>query len=203
VLQLAQGATLGLGAAAQPGPFQAYLLAQAARSGPLRALPLALVPLVSDPPLVATVLALLATVPPGLLRAMQVGGGAFVLWLGAGALRAALRARAEAAAEGEREPPRGFWRATLVNLTNPNAWIFWSVVGGPILAAAWREAPGRALGFLGGFYGLLLGGNAALILVFGAAGRLGPGASRALGVVSGVALLAFGTWQVVRGVAGA
>ncbi|HSN90544.1 MAG TPA: lysine transporter LysE, partial [Anaeromyxobacteraceae bacterium] len=85
----AQGATLGFGAAAQPGPFQAYLLAQAVRSGPLRALPLAAVPLVSDPLVIAVVLAVLSQVPVGLLRALQVGGGALVAWLGAAAVRAA------------------------------------------------------------------------------------------------------------------
>jgi threonine/homoserine/homoserine lactone efflux protein len=200
VIQLAQGATLGLGASAQPGPFQAYLLAQAARSGPLRALPLALVPLVSDPPIVAAVLAVLATVPPALLLALQIGGGGFVVWLGVGALRAAL-GRGSASAAGGGAGPRGFWRATLVNLTNPNAWIFWSVVGGPILTRSWRDAPARAIGFLAGFYLLLLGGNAALILLFGAAGRLGHRAERALGVISGIALVAFGGWQVVRGLA--
>jgi threonine/homoserine/homoserine lactone efflux protein len=199
VLPFAQGATLGFSAAAQPGPFQAYLLAQSAREGPLRALPLALVPLVSDPPVIAAVLALLAQVPPGLLRALQIGGGAFVLWLGASGLRAALRPAAADA--GAREPPRGFWRAVLVNLTNPNAWIFWSLVGGPILAEAWRAAPARALAFLAGFYLLLLGGNAALVLAFGAAGRLGPRAAGVLGVLSSAALLAFGGWQVARGLA--
>ena len=200
MLPFAQGATLGFSAAAQPGPFQAYLLAQSAREGPLRALPLALVPLVSDPPVIASVLALLAQVPPGFLRALQIGGGAFVLWLGASGLRAALRPAAADGA-GASEPPRGFWRAVLVNLTNPNAWIFWSLVGGPILAEAWRAAPARALAFLAGFYLLLLGGNAALVLAFGAAGRLGPRAARALGVLSSAALLALGGWQVARGLA--
>lgn len=198
----AQGATLGIGAAAQPGPFQAYLLAQAVRSGPWRALPLALVPLVSDPLVIAAVLAVLAKVPAGFLRVLEVGGGAFVAFLGGSAIRAALRPPAAPGDPG-REAPRGFWRATLVNLTNPNAWVFWSIVGGPILARAWREAPSGALAFLGGFYLLLLGGNAAIVFAFGAAGRLGPGAARALGLLSGAALLAFGAWQIGRGVTGA
>jgi threonine/homoserine/homoserine lactone efflux protein len=198
----AQGATLGFGAAAQPGPFQAYLLAQAVRGGPWRALPLALVPLVSDPPVIAAVLALLAQVPSGFLRILQVGGGVFVVILGGTAIRAALRGP-DAPGDAERAPVRGFWRATLVNLTNPNAWVFWSLVGGPILAAAWRVAPSRALAFLGGFYLLLLGGNAVLVLAFGSAGRLGPRAARTLGLLSGAALLAFGAWQIGRGIAGA
>jgi threonine/homoserine/homoserine lactone efflux protein len=198
-----EGGWLGLGAAAQPGPFQAYLLGQAAREGPARALPLALVPLASDAPIVATTLAVLTQLPLGAVRALQVGGGAFVAWLGASALRGAIRPRpaaAGAAGAPAHPAPRGFWRATVVNLTNPNAWTFWAGVGGPTLARAWRADPAEALLFLAGFYGLLLGGNAALVLAFGGAGRLGPGASRALGALSGAALVAFGAWQVGRGV---
>jgi threonine/homoserine/homoserine lactone efflux protein len=189
------GATLGVSAAAQPGPYQAYLLAQSVRNGAARTLPVALVPFVSDPAVIAVVLVVLSQVPAGLLRGLQLLGGAVVLWLAAATLRAA---RAGVVAEG-RAPPRGFVRAVLVNFTNPNAWMFWSLVGGPVLAGAWREAPPRALAFLAGFYALLTGGNLAIVWLASAASRLGPRFARALGIVSGVALLVFGAWQIGRG----
>ncbi len=194
-----RGLALGFGAAAQPGPFQAYLLAQSLRNGAGRTLPVALVPLASDPPVIAVVLAVLAQLPAGLLRALQICGGAVVLWLGVGALRAAgAGARPEV-----RAPPSGFLRAALLNLTNPNAWIFWSLVGGPILAEAWRAAPARGLAFLAGFYLFLVGGNVLLVLVAGQAGRLGERFTRGLGLASGVVLAGFGLLQVGRGIAGA
>lgn len=193
-----KGLTLGFGAAAAPGPFQAYLLAQSLRNGAARTLSIVLVPLVSDPPVIAVVLAVLAQVPVGFLRALQILGGAVVLWLGAGALRAA-RAPPR---EEVHAPPRGFVRAALLNFTNPNAWIFWSLVGGPILAEAWRASPARALAFLAGFYLLLVGGNVVLVLVAGQAGRLGARFARGLGFASGAALAGFGLWQIGRGVAG-
>ena len=196
-----QGITLGFSAAAQPGPLQAYLLAQSLRNGAARTLPLALVPLVSDPPMIAVVLAVLAQVPAGLLRVLHVAGGGIVLWLGAVTLRAARAA--QTAASNAPGAPRGFWRAVLVNLTNPSAWIGWSVVMGPIVSAAWRGSPARALAFLGGFYLFLVGGNALFVLLAGRASRLGPGFARGLGVASGAALVAFGLWQVGRGIAGA
>ncbi len=196
-----QGLGLGFSAAAQPGPFQAYLLAQSVRNGPSRTLPVVLVPLVSDPPVISVVLAVLAQVPAGVVRGLQVLGGLLLLWLAAGALRAARGGGAGAPRDDA--APRGFWRAVLLNLTNPNAWMFWSLVGGPILAQAWRAAPSRALAFLGGFYLLLLAGNAAFILLAGGIGRLGPSFSRALGVLSALALLGLGVWQVGRGIAGA
>jgi threonine/homoserine/homoserine lactone efflux protein len=192
------GATLGVSAAAQPGPYQAYLLAQSLRNGAPRTLPVALVPFVSDPAVIAVVLVILSRLPAGLLRGLQILGGAVVLWLAAATLRAA---RSGVATEG-RAPPRGFLRATLVNLTNPNAWMFWSLVGGPVLADAWRVAPPRALAFLFGFYAFLTGGNVALVWLASAASRLGPRFTRAVGILSGVALLAFGVWQLGRGLVG-
>jgi threonine/homoserine/homoserine lactone efflux protein len=193
------GATLGLSAAAQPGPYQAYLLAQSLRNGAARTLPVALVPFVSDPAVIAVVLVVLSQVPAGLLRGLQLLGGVIVLWLAAATLRAA---RAGVVVEG-RAPPRGFVRATLVNLTNPNAWMFWSLVGGPVLAEAWRDAPPRALAFLTGFYASLTAGNVAIVWLASAGSRLGPRFTRTLGLVSGVALLAFGAWQIGRGLSGA
>src|SRR5512133_861370 len=169
------GAALGFSAAAQPGPFQAYLLAQSLRNGAARTMPVALVPLVSDPPVIAIVLAVLAQLPAGLLRALQIAGGAVVLWLAASTLRAL---RSPPARDAAHPSPRGFLRAALVNFTNPNAWIFWSLVGGPVLAAAWRDRPAGALLFLAGFYVFLIAGNAALVALAAAARRVGPAFER-------------------------
>ncbi len=72
---LAQGLALGFSASASPGPFQALLLQQAARLGPRRALHLALVPAVSDPPVIVACLFALAGLPAGLLRLLALAGG--------------------------------------------------------------------------------------------------------------------------------
>jgi threonine/homoserine/homoserine lactone efflux protein len=195
-----EGAALGFSAAAQPGPLQAYLLSQSARNGARRTLPVALVPLVTDPPLIAVVLAVLAQVPAGLVRVIGIAGGALVLWLGVGALRSARRTAA--APQAVRPPPTGFVRGLLVNLTNPNAWLYWSLAAGPILADAWRASPLGAGAFLAGFYLLLLGGNVAFVVLAGRAARSRPALARALGIASGVALVGFGAWRIVSGLAG-
>lgn len=202
MLLAAQAAALGFSAAASPGPFQAVLLERAVRVGPWRALHLALVPLVSDPPVVLTCLLALSGLPPGFLRALQLLGGALLVWMGAGALRDLARPAAppgQAAAPGR---DLGFWRAALVNLLNPNAWLFWSLVGGPLLAGALRTAPAQAALFLAAFYVPLTATNAALVAGFGAVGRLGPRAARALGGVSAAAFLTLGLSQLWRATLG-
>ncbi len=201
---LAQGLALGFSASASPGPFQALLLQRAARLGPRRALHLALVPSVSDPPVIVACLFALAGLPAGLLRLLALAGGALLVYLGAAALRVLWRERAE---EGGAAPPAalaeagGFWRAVLVNLLNPNAWIFWSLVGGPILAGALRGGAAEPVAFLGSFYLALIVTNAFTVLVFGAVGRLGPRAARVLGGLSAVAFLLLGLAQLWRGLA--
>ncbi len=192
---MGQGAILGLSAAAAPGPFQALLVARSIRTGPVRSLPLALVPLVSDGPAMVIILLLLFRLPPGFVTALRVAGIAVMLVIAIATLRTALRAAAEG--EPERDAPRGFLQAAAVNLTNPNLWIFWSVLGGPILAAAWRGSPARALAFLAAFYGCITAGNAALVALAGGLARAGPGARRALGFASGAALIGFAAWQAV------
>ncbi len=190
---LAQGGLLGLTAAATPGPFQALLVARSLRTGPVRALPLALVPLVSDTLVIAVVLAVLTQLPAGFLGALTAIGLVVVLWLAVSTLRAA--GRAEDPAERGLRSPRGFLPAVLVNVTSPGAWLFWSIVGGPILAADWRASAARAVAFLAGFYACISAGNASLVLLAGAIARAGPRAARALGYASGIALLGFAAWQ--------
>jgi hypothetical protein len=90
----------------------------------------------------------------------------------------------------------------LPNATGPGPWIFWSTVCGPILAGAWRASPASALAFLLGFYSLLLGGKAALVAVFGLAGRIGPRAARGLGLASAALMAAMGALQIWRGLTG-
>lgn len=203
MLLAAQAAALGFSAAASPGPFQALLLERAAAAGPRRALRLALVPLCSDPPVVLACLFALSGLPPGLLTALQLLGGALLCWMGAGALRDLLRPAAAGAAPAEALRGAGFWRAALVNLLNPNAWLFWSLVGGPLLAAALRRGAGEAAAFLAAFYLPLTATNAALVAAFGAVGRLGPRAARGLGGISAVAFLALGLAQLWRAALGA
>ena len=95
-----------------------------------------------------------------------------------------------------------FLRAVLVNASGPGPWIFWSTVCGPILAEAWRAGPGRAVAFLLGFYGLLVGGKALLVVAFGLAGRIGPRTARGLGLASAVGMAGMGALQLWRGLTG-
>ena len=195
---LLRGLALGLPAAAQPGPFQAYLLGQTMKNGWRRTLPAALAPLLSDGPIVALVLLVLTQLPAAFLALLKLGGGLFLLYLAWGAWHA-LRHPAPARAGAAPASHQSLLEATVMNLLNPNPYIFWSTVGGPILLEGWRLAPAFGLAYLLGFYGTLIGGMALLIVLFGKAQQLGPRVERALLAASVMLLALFGLWQVWQG----
>lgn len=202
MIEFLQGTALGFSGAASPGPFQAWVLAQAIRNGVVRTLPLALAPLASDGPIIALVLLVLARAPAWLLRGLHLAGGAFLLWVALGLLRA-IRAAPAAGPAIEPEPPgRAFLRGMAMNALSPGPWLFWSLVSGPILAESWKRSPSAGLAFLAGFYLLLCGVNAALVVLFGTARRLGPRVARVLACLSAATLAGFGAWQLALGLAG-
>lgn len=192
---IVEGGALGLWAAATPGAFQATLVARSARAGVLGALPLAFVPIATDPVVIAAVLLVLLQLPAVFLQAVSALGIAVVLAIAFFTLRAAFRGdRPDAGA------PHGFGflQAALVNLTTPGAWIFWSTVGGPTLTRDWRAGAAHAAAFLASFYACIFTGNAVVVAGAGAIARAGPRAARALGGGSGALLLGFAGWQSWR-----
>ena len=195
---LLTGISLGFYAAMSPGPFQAFLLAQSLKSGWRRTLPAALAPLFTDGPIIALVLLLLTQTPHWFLSALRITGGFFIVYLATGAFDTfrkgdfSLDARPEAA-------ERSMLKAIMMNALNPNPYIFWSVIAGPILLEGWRQVPQLGVSFLIGFYGAMVGGLAGLIILFATARQLGPKVTKALSGVSAAALLVFGIYQIWEG----
>jgi threonine/homoserine/homoserine lactone efflux protein len=192
------GATYAFAAAAQPGQLQVYFVSQALAHGWQRTLPAALAPLLSDVPIIAVVLVVLTTLPPWLLDALRVVGGCFLLWLAVAAFNTWRHHDAGAVAWTD-GPPRTLLRAVLVNLLNPNPYLGWSLVMGPLLLEAWNTEPAYAVVFVAVFYTTMVSVSAAIIIAFAAARSLGPRVARALVGVSAAALAGFGLYQLWTG----
>jgi threonine/homoserine/homoserine lactone efflux protein len=191
-----QGLLYGFPLAATPGPLQAFLLSQTLKNGWRKTLPAALAPLLSDGPIIALVIFILAQVPDSALRFIRLAGGCFVLYLALGAYQS-YRRTGDAQIEIQQETgSQNLFKATLTNFLSPGPYIFWSTVLGPILLQGWRESPSHGFLFLLGFYGTLIGGFALTILIFDLIGRLPPQATRLLSLISAVILLLFGLSQL-------
>ncbi len=195
---LLQGMALGISGAASPGPFQAFLLSQTMRNGWRRTLPAALAPLFSDGPIIALVLLALTRLPDGFLRALQVAGGLFILYLAWSAYRVA-RGPIDPVGGPAESGQRSLAKAIVMNALNPNPYLFWGIVAGPILLDGWRRSASLGVSFVVGFYGALVGGFAALVILFATAGRLGSRVRRVLNGLSAVALFLFGLYQLWQG----
>jgi threonine/homoserine/homoserine lactone efflux protein len=197
-----QGIGYGLAAAAQPGPFQTYIISQTLNNGWRRTLPSALAPLISDGPIIALVLLVMSQVPDWLRQFLHIAGGLFTLYLAAGAFNAWRNDGAKDANELTTIQPgrQSVLRAAMMNMLNPAPYIYWSLVTGPILLTGWQEAPAHGLGFLIGFYGSIVASLAGIILVFGTARRLGPKVNRGLLGIAAIALTCFGLHQLWLGI---
>lgn len=199
ISHLLLGAGLAFAAVVQPGPLQAFLLARAAAHGWRRTLPAALSPVVSDGPIALLVILVLGRLPAGAQQGLRAAGGLLLLFLAVTTLRPLRGGPAGHGAPAPRAAPRTLLEAATVNLLNPNPWIAWALVLGPAVVSAWRQAPAFAAAFVAAFYGVMVTGLAAFVLLASGARLLPERARAALVAASALVLAALGLWQLAAG----
>ena len=195
ILYIFQGVVLAFSAAIMPGPFQAFLLSKALQQGWKRTLPAAFAPLFTDGPIIALALVVLTQIPSRYINVLHIAGGLFILYIARG-IFLTLNSDTIMPEFSTGAGRKSFFQAVVMNLLNPNPYIFWSVVGGPIVLAGWRESSGLGIGFLVGFFGTFVASLAALIVLFATAGKISPKFNKILRGFAGAALLVFGVYQI-------
>lgn len=193
------GVSYSFACVVQPGPFQAFLFSQSIKNGWRKTIPLAFAPLMSDLPVIILVLLVLTNVPHEVLQILQIVGGVFLLYLAYNAYNA-WRIFTPNVME-DTTPQYSVLKAVLVNLLNPNPYLAWSLVMGPLLIKGWNEAPSNGIVLLAGFYGSMIIYSIGLIGLFAAARNLGPRISRIAIGISVIAFATFGVYQLWSGIA--
>lgn len=161
---LSAGVVLGLSAGVSPGPLFALVVSQSVRHGAREGMKVAVVPLLTDLPVILGTVFLLSRVgdfKPA-LGAVSVAGALFLLHLAYDSLRTGAPGL-----EAGADEPRSIRKGLLVNLLSPHPYLFWSTVGAPMLLKGWAESPASAAAFVAGFFGCLVGSKAVLALVSG------------------------------------
>ena len=180
------GAALGLSAGLSPGPLLALVLREAVRKGARAGMLAATAPLLSDSWVVALAWWAGGALPAAALQALQLLGGLYLLRLGYAGLRPAPSAPAAPAPAAE-----SLRAAVVMNLTNPHMYLFWFLVGAPLLqrlgAGAWW--------FLLGFYLTIVGSK--VVLAWLAARMHRSGAQQLLVRLGDLALLGLGLYLIV------
>ena len=189
----AQGLALGFGSGMAPGPFLALVISSTLRGGFRHGALVALAPLITDAPIIIACLLLLSELPAGAVGALSLLGAAVLGWYAYEAFRDARTTSLSSLREDASRVPAAtaaLRRGVAANLLNPNPWMFWITIGGPLLTAAWAEGPLQAGAFLLPFYALLIGSK---VLIAGALGagrdRLGDTGYRGLLIAAGLLLL--------------
>lgn len=195
---VALGGGLAFAAVVQPGPLQAFLLSRSATTGWRRTLPAALSPLLSDGPIAFFALFVLAQFPPRAQHLLRAAGGVLLLYFAWTSLRALRTPAPEGDAEGPASP-RTLIQAAFVNVLNPNPYLSWALILGPAAISAWRESPARAIALLVAFYGVMVVGLAAFIVLASTVRRLSPRAQRIFAAASVAVLALLGVWMLVVG----
>ena len=199
----AQGAALGLTAAATPGSLQTLLISETLLGGIQRGARVTLAPLITDAPIIVAVLFVLQRVPPIVVQILSLAGGVFVLYLAWGLWKQWRQGQQVTVAVEGAQPIgwNGLWRASIVNWLNPNPYLFWTLVGGPTLIAALDQSVWYGVAFLVGMYSVFIGGMLLIAVVFHQARRLGPRMVRGLLLISIGILVVFGVLLIQRGLA--
>ena len=199
---LVLGAGIGFVAGVSPGPVLTLVVSETFRGGWPRGAAVAAGPLVADGPIIALAFLLLAQLPSSFLPAVSVIGGVFLLYLSATTLLASYRARPPAApASPSAHAVRGgLLTGLLARGLSPHPYLFWFLVGAPLLLEASRRGWWLALAFLLGYYSTIVGSNVALALALHRWVRLlSDHLYRGLLLLSGAILAAYGLALLGRG----
>jgi threonine/homoserine/homoserine lactone efflux protein len=193
------GLTYSFACVVQPGPYQAFLFSQSIKNGWRKTIPLVFAPLISDLPVIILVLLVLTNVPHEVLQILQIVGGLFLLYLAFNAYQS-WRTFTPNTNE-DIEPQFTIFKAVLINLLNPNPYLAWSLVLGPLLIKSWNEAAVNGIVLLISFYGSMVIYSIGLTGLFAAARNFGPGIIKMSIGISVIAFAVFGVYQCWSGIA--
>ena len=158
----------------------------------------AFAPLMSDGPIIALCLLVLRQVPDSFKQILYLAGGLFVLYLAYGAYKSWKDFDTQLTIT-ESSAQQSVLKAATVNMLSPGAYIFWSLVTGPILIEGWRKTPTFGITFILGFYITFVLCLMLIIFIFGTMQALGHKVRRALVGVSAIGLCGFGFYQLWLG----
>ncbi len=191
------GAGFAFAAAVQPGPLQAFLFSKVAQKGWKNTLPACFAPMLSDGPIALLILTILNRIPHIIIYYMQTAGGILLLYF-AYSLYEQFKSKKENITATKNEPHTLF-QAVTINLLNPNPYLGWSLVLGPMAIKAWHTAPFYSFILIGAFYITMTAALAGTIIVFGVTEFMNSKGQKRLIMLSGFVLALIGIFQIVTG----
>ncbi len=184
------GASLGVIEGIKPGPLLTMVIRETLSGGLRAGLWTAAAPIFTDGPLI--IISLLAAAflaeHESLLFVVTLAGGAFLARMGIECFSL------DPPNIDEHHPiPKGsFFRGIATNLLNPNVYVFWFLIGGPLMASAVRQEIFAPIAYAVTFLITIMLTKAMIAYAFHrASGKISPTAYRGILSLCGVAMLCF------------
>ncbi|UCZ57641.1 LysE family translocator [Desulfurispirillum indicum] len=161
---LAIGMALGLSSGLAPGPVLTLVISETLRSGIRAGVKVAMTPLLTDAPIIALTLLLLAQLANFqlILGIISIAGGVFLFMMGLQNIR--IKGMELELAEDQSAP---LLKGILANVLSPYSYLFWVSVGSPIMTRANQLSLWAVVLFLLGFSFCLVGSKVCLSLLVG------------------------------------
>jgi len=155
------GVILGLVQGLTPGPLVTLVISETLKFGKAEGFKVAVSPIITDSTIVLFAVFILSTLQEYgvILGIISVFGACYLIYLGLENIR--MRTSAPKVSIMKRE---AFKRAIITNFLNPHAYLFWLLVGGPIIIRNVETNASAVPFFLFGFYCLLIGSEMSIAL---------------------------------------
>ncbi len=183
--------TLGLVEGIKPGPLTAVIISETVLHNWKAGLKVALAPLITDGPviLLSVLLYDLLTINSKSQAILGFLGAIILVWLGIDCFK-------NSKIDLEKNIPKenqSLKKGIITNLTNPNMYLYWSLIGAPFLISAYEINMTFPFIFIGGFFTMLLGIKIIIaILVDNSKDILKTSGYKRLLQLSGLILFVFG-----------
>lgn len=161
---LTLGSILGLAAGLSPGPLLTLVVTETLQHDVKAGMKVALAPVITDLPIILATFYLLAKLADfrSTLGVISLAGGFFVLYLAVGSFRSPGMILPDRTG-----PPSSLLKGVLANALNPHPYLFWLIVGAPLMIKALNVGVAALIAFLGAFYACLLGAKILLAILVG------------------------------------
>lgn len=156
------GIVLGLPAGLSPGPLQMLIISQTLRHDVKEGIRVAMVPLITDFPIVAMTVLVLSQLSDVnvIMGVISLTGALFLIYLGYGNIKAR-----GIEIDHDEKSPGSISKGVMTNILNPYPYLFWLVVGAPLILKAYHVNLFSALLFLGIFYACLVGAHIGIAII--------------------------------------
>ncbi len=159
---LLSGIVFGLAEGLSPGPLMTLVISETLRSGKKEGIKVAISPLITDSLIILFALIILSSIAANsiIIAVISLLGACFLIYLGLGNLRVRIE-------ESEVKPVRenALLRGVITNLLNPNTYVFWLTIGGPVIFESAHIHTSVTVLFILGFYVMLIGSEMAVATV--------------------------------------